>query len=75
MDRSEMDDVMDTFASHHTKLVGKISPNALTALHGGLTNVANNNPQEFNAHPDFRIQTDIIEAEMTTRGLTFLPIP
>jgi hypothetical protein len=58
-----------------TKIASALYVPSLQQLHGALTNVANNNRAEFDAYQDFREQTDIIEAELTKRGIAFTPIP
>lgn len=58
-----------------TRLASKLSIRSLHALHAGLTHVATNDRNEFDAYQDFRQQTDIIEHELAKRGEQFSPIP
>lgn|GEM_PF-1268529 len=58
-----------------TVIASNLSDYSVKAIHDGLTNVATNDRAEFDAHSDFREQTDIFEAELNKRSLSFVAIP
>lgn len=56
-------------------IAAKLSESSLRALHDALTDVAKNDPAEWDQWQDFRQQADIIEAQLLERKVEFTPIP